>query len=123
MSILALHHVQITIPPGTEAEGRAFYCGTLGLHEIAKPELLLARGGFWMELGAMQIHVGVQDGLDRRAQKAHIAFAVDDLADWRSKLAAIGIEMDELIPIPGYDRFECRDPFGNRLEFIQRLNS
>ena len=27
----------------------------------------------------------------------------------------------ESIPIPGHDRFECRDPFGNRLEFIQAL--
>jgi hypothetical protein len=23
------------------------------------------------------------------------------------------------VPIPGYDRFEFRDPFGNRVEFIR----
>jgi hypothetical protein len=26
----------------------------------------------------------------------------------------------ESIPLPGHDRFEFRDPFGNGVEFIQR---
>jgi len=26
------------------------------------------------------------------------------------------------IPIPGYQRFEFRDPFGNGIEFIQRVS-
>ena len=43
------------------------------------------------------------------------------LAAWRDKLAAIGVEALESVPIPGFDRFECRDPFGNRMEFIQPL--
>jgi len=121
MRIQSLHHVQITIPPGSEAAGRDFYCAVLGLREIPKPESLLARGGFWIELGVLQIHLGVQDGLDRRAQKSHIAFEVDDLDAWRAQLDEAGIDIDESIPIPGYTRFECRDPFGNRLEFIQAV--
>ena len=32
---------------------------------------------------------------------------------------AAGVDLIEGIPIPGYDRFEFRDPFGNRVEFIQ----
>ena len=32
----------------------------------------------------------------------------------------LGIEVVEGIPIPGYDRFEFRDPFGNRVEFMER---
>ena len=31
--IKGLHHVQITIPKGTEEEGKKFYCGVLGLPE------------------------------------------------------------------------------------------
>jgi hypothetical protein len=27
----------------------------------------------------------------------------------------------EGIPVPGFDRFEFRDPFGNRVELLQRL--
>jgi hypothetical protein len=44
---------------------------------------------------------------------------VDDLAFWRERLIANGRTIIEGIPIPGYDRFEFRDPFGNRVEFLQ----
>jgi catechol 2,3-dioxygenase-like lactoylglutathione lyase family enzyme len=121
MRIQSLHHVQITIPPDSEAEGRVFYCHVLGLRELPKPESLQGRGGFWLELGALQIHLGVQKDLDRLAQRSHLAFEVDDLEQWRAQLIEAGIAVDESIPIPGYSRFECRDPFGNRLEFIQVL--
>jgi SAM-dependent methyltransferase len=40
---------------------------------------------------------------------------------WRQRLSEAGLEILESIPIPGFDRFETRDPFGNRLEFIQPL--
>jgi hypothetical protein len=33
-------------------------------------------------------------------------------------LMAEGIEILESVAIPGYARFEFRDPFGNRVEFI-----
>jgi hypothetical protein len=29
-------------------------------------------------------------------------------------------EVIDSVPLPGHDRFEFRDPFGNRVEFIQR---
>jgi hypothetical protein len=34
--------------------------------------------------------------------------------------ASDGIEVIDSLPLPGHDRFEFRDPFGNRVEFIQR---
>ena len=30
--------------------------------------------------------------------------------------------VEEQIPIPGYHRFEFRDPFGNRVEMIQAVH-
>ncbi len=42
---LGLDHVQLTIPAGAESMARAFYCGVLGMPEVAKPEALKARGG------------------------------------------------------------------------------
>lgn len=119
--ITAIHHVQITIPQGAEATARAFYCGVLGLSEIAKPAALEGRGGFWVQLGALQLHIGTEEGVNRQATKAHVAYAVTDLAAWRKRMAAQGLPMLESVPIPGYARFECRDPFGNRLEFIQAI--
>jgi len=119
--IIGIHHVQITILPTDEAAAQAFYIDLLGLAEIEKPDSLKGRGGFWVQVGDRQLHVGVEDGVDRRRTKAHIAYQVDDLNAWRERLTAAGIAPLESVPIPGFDRFECRDPFGNRLEFIQPL--
>lgn len=121
MNISRLQHAQITIPKGTEARARAFYCGLLGLREIEKPASLEGRGGFWLELGDVQIHVGTEDGFDRLTTKAHLAYQVDDLPAWRGKLTEAGFQIGTSVPIPGYDRFEFRDPFGNRVEFIQQI--
>jgi catechol 2,3-dioxygenase-like lactoylglutathione lyase family enzyme len=118
--ILRLHHGQVSIPKGTEDQARNFYCQLLGLKEISKPESLNGRGGLWLQLGEVQIHFGTEDGVDRQLTKAHLAYEVSNLQIWKAKLAANGIKGIEGIPIPGYDRFEFRDPFGNRVEFLQK---
>jgi catechol 2,3-dioxygenase-like lactoylglutathione lyase family enzyme len=117
--IKRVHHVQITIPKGEETRAREFYCGVLGLVEVPKPESLAGRGGFWMQLGEMQVHVGTEDMKERAESKAHVAYLVDDLDDWRTRLTERGVAILDGIPIPGYDRFEFRDPFGNRVEMLQ----
>ncbi len=117
--IQRLHHAQITVPKGAEAQARAFYCGILGLSEIEKPASLQGRGGFWIQLGDQQVHIGAEEGVDRHATKAHLAYQVDDIPTWEQILRENGIQMADSIPIPGFNRFEFRDPFGNRVEFIQ----
>jgi catechol 2,3-dioxygenase-like lactoylglutathione lyase family enzyme len=119
--IRAVQHVQITIPKGAEAEARSFYCDFLGLKEVAKPESLAGRGGFWLQIGSFQVHVGSEDGVDREKTKAHVAYLVDDLEVWRRSLIQRGVKILEGVPIPNYSRFEFRDPFGNRVEFLQEL--
>jgi catechol 2,3-dioxygenase-like lactoylglutathione lyase family enzyme len=121
--ILGLHHAQITVPKEAEENSRRFYCGVLGLRETPKPESLAGRGGFWLQVGSQQVHVGTEEGVERAATKAHLAYLVDDLEAWRARLAQEGIEALEGVPIPGYTRFEFRDPFGNRVEMIQALPS
>jgi catechol 2,3-dioxygenase-like lactoylglutathione lyase family enzyme len=118
--IIGLHHAQVTVPKGAEAEARAFYCGLLGLEEIPKPETLAGRGGFWLSAGDRQVHVGTEDGIDRLASKAHVAYEVRDLAGWRERLERAGVAILAGEPVPGLDRFEFRDPFGNRFEFVER---
>ena len=122
MPIVRLHHAQITVPRGAEAQARQFYCDLLGLTELQKPAALAGRGGFWLQVGDSQVHVGTEDGVDRTASKAHVAYQVTDLAGWRLRLRTRGIAILDGVPIPGYERFEIRDPFGNRLEFIEPVD-
>lgn len=119
MKIAQVHHSQITIPKGEENKARQFYCNFLGLKEIEKPEPLKNRGGFWMELDGFQIHVGTEDDFDRTKTKAHLAYLVEDLENWRVKLEAENISVKDGIKIPDFERFEFRDPFGNRVEFLE----
>lgn len=121
MLLLRVHHAQITIPKGAEDQARKFYCEFLGLKEISKPETLQTRGGFWLEIGSLQIHVGTEENFDRTQTKAHVAYLVEDLEGWREKLENYGIKSIEGIPIPEYNRFEFRDPFGNRVEFLETI--
>ena len=102
-----------------EEQGRAFYCDLLELPEIEKPEELEGRGGFWLQVGDRQVHVGTEDSAQREATKAHIAYQVDDISYWRARLQEYGIRIFEAVPLPGLERFEFRDPFGNRVEFTQ----
>jgi catechol 2,3-dioxygenase-like lactoylglutathione lyase family enzyme len=117
--ILGIDHVQITVPANAVAEARTFYCGLLGLREIEKPAILRERGGFWLQVGDRQVHVGLEDGIARHGTKAHVAYCVTDLAEWRARLTDAGVAIMNGIPLPGRDRFEVRDPFGNRVELIE----
>jgi ubiquinone/menaquinone biosynthesis C-methylase UbiE/catechol 2,3-dioxygenase-like lactoylglutathione lyase family enzyme len=118
--ITGFDHLQVTAPRDREAEARAFYGEVLGLVEIPKPAVLAARGGAWYQCGDLQLHLGLQDDLTPQ-RKAHPAFRVRDLEAMRARLAAAGVPITTDEQIPGYERFETRDPFGNRLEFMRRL--
>ena len=118
--VLGFDHVQVTAPREREAEGRAFYGELLGLREIAKPEVLAGRGGAWYQCGELQLHLGVEDTFTPQ-RKAHPAFRVTDLDAVRRRLEAAGAPITMDVQLPGCERFETRDPFGNRLEFLRRI--
>jgi catechol 2,3-dioxygenase-like lactoylglutathione lyase family enzyme len=88
-----VHHAQITVPKGAEDEARAFYCDVLGLPEVEKPESLQGRGGFWLQVGDRQVHVGTEEFAERNKTKAHVAYLVNDLEHWRQKLEDVGISI------------------------------
>jgi catechol 2,3-dioxygenase-like lactoylglutathione lyase family enzyme len=120
--ILGIAHAQVMIPSGREAEARAFYCGLLGLPEIEKPEVLRVRGGLWLQVGTQQLHLGAErDFRDRSGTREHVAYEVDDLAGCKRRLLAAGVTVKEGEEIPGQVRCELRDPFGNRLELLQKV--
>jgi catechol 2,3-dioxygenase-like lactoylglutathione lyase family enzyme len=116
--VVALDHLQLAMPRGREAEARAFYGEILGLKELTKPSNLAVRGGVWFELGAQQLHLGVEDDF-RPARKAHPALLVRDLPGLRARLERHGFRPYEDEPLQGYERCYVADAFGNRLELIE----
>lgn len=124
MRFLGLDHVQIAAPLGGEPDARRFYGELLGLRELPKPPDLAKRGGCWFELGAHQIHIGVEADF-KAAKKAHAALLLADVASldalWE-KLSAAGVEVKrDDARVEGVKRFFAFDPFGNRVELVARV--
>lgn len=118
--ILGLDHVQLAMPRGAEARGRAFYGELLGLREVPKPPELAKRGGLWFELGdGRGLHLGVEEPF-LPAKKAHPAFRVAALDVLAERLGAAGYPVAWDASVPEVRRFHGADPFGNRLEFQQQ---
>jgi catechol 2,3-dioxygenase-like lactoylglutathione lyase family enzyme len=118
--IIGIDHVQLAMPAGAEDQARAFYGAVLGLDELPKPAKLAVRGGVWFACGALQLHLGAEAGF-QPARKAHPALLVDDLAAYLAQLQARGLEAGYDEPLEDARRSTIADPFGNRIELIERL--
>ncbi|HEX5316392.1 MAG TPA: VOC family protein [Candidatus Kapabacteria bacterium] len=113
----AIDHVQLAMPRGEEEKARAFYCGVLGMTEIAKPAELVKRGGCWFASGDVQIHLGVEEDF-RPAKKAHPALRCGNYQELVEKLRRAGVETIPDDANPGVTRGYIQDCFGNRIELI-----
>ena len=118
--IVGLDHVQLAIPHGGEDRARRFYGGVLGMTEVEKPAHLAVGGGCWFEGGSAHIHLGVEDG-HVPSRKAHPALLVEDLAELRQRLEMAGVPFNPGKPLQGYIRGDITDPFGNRIELMERV--
>jgi len=119
MRVCSIEHVQLAMPFGGEDRGRRFYAGVLGLSERAKPPHLQARGGLWFEHEGLKVHLGVDPDF-RPAQKAHPAFLVEGLNELIRRCRSQGYSVMEAGPVEGYERAYVDDPFGNRIELMER---
>ena len=115
-----LNHIQICIPKGKEDEAGRFYKDIIGLTEIPKPQELIPNGGLWFEIADIQLHIGTEEAYEVNRSKRHPAFEVSNLKEAKIHLEQYGILVKEEIPIPGVDRFSFKDPFGNRIELLQK---
>jgi catechol 2,3-dioxygenase-like lactoylglutathione lyase family enzyme len=117
--IVGIDHVQLAMPRGGEDRAREFYFGLLEIPEVQKPGALAERGGVWFQGDDVKVHLGVDPDF-RAALKAHPAFLVRDLGALVQRLLAAGVEVVDDGLLPGYRRVYVTDPFGNRLELMER---
>lgn len=120
--ILDLHHIQLAMPKDGEAAARGFYRDLLGLTEVTKPAPLQARGGVWFETGTLRIHLGVEKPFTP-ARKAHPGLRVSSLDDAVATLNAHRIPYRKDIDLPGLVRVYVDDPFGNRIELLELVDT
>jgi len=120
MKILSIDHVQLAMPVGEEEKAREFFIRTLGFTEIPKPAELAKRSGAWFQSENVQVHIGVEADF-HPARKAHPAFIVDDLDSLIAKVQDAEYETDtSQPPLDGYKRAHVFDPFGNRIELMEK---
>jgi catechol 2,3-dioxygenase-like lactoylglutathione lyase family enzyme len=119
-----IHHVQIMIPAGREDEARGYYQGLLGFRPLERPATQ-PRPGLWFRAGTAELHLGLQAGGPAAESRAHVAFTVPGAEFDRLREAILGadFEVREAAPGAGGRRFHTRDPFGNRLEFMEDLKN
>jgi catechol 2,3-dioxygenase-like lactoylglutathione lyase family enzyme len=120
MKVVGLNHVQVNVSQGQLTAARDFYLNFMGMKEIARPAVFKS-DGFWFRAGTFEMHIGVEEEVDRTATRAHPAYEVDDVAAWRKKVEAAHLPIKDQPKIPGFERFHFRDPFGNNIELIQRV--
>ncbi len=119
IELVGIDHVQLSMPPGGEAEARRFYGSVLGLREVAKPPGLAGRGGCWFAGSALgvAVHLGAEPGL-RPLARAHPALIVRDIDAARTALTAANVLIEEDDSGLAVRRCYIRDPFGNRIELV-----
>ena len=119
MEVEGLEHVQLAMPAGQEETARRFYAGLLEIPEVPKPPELAKRGGAWFESGSVKVHLGVEADF-RPARKAHPGFLVRNLTALVQKLRLAGVEVVDAESLTGFNHVYVSDPFGNRIELMER---
>lgn len=117
MKIIAIDHVQLSMPVGEEQRAAEFYEGILGLKQVPKPEALAQRGGAWFENDLVKVHLGVEKDFCP-ARKAHPAFVIEDLRELIKLLNIKGYAVTPAEKMGDIERVHVNDPFGNRIELM-----
>ncbi|MGB6449534.1 MAG: VOC family protein [Steroidobacteraceae bacterium] len=78
------------------------------------------RGGCWFESDRVKLHLGVDKNF-HSAKKAHPGLLVSDLQAIIERCRERGFAIIDDAPLPGYQRIFVNDPFGNRLELMQKV--
>lgn len=120
-SLLRVDHIHLTVGEDKLKECRDFYVDVLGLEEIERLSNSHKPRGVWMQIEGIEVHIGVEEGVDRLNTRSHTAFEVGDLeAMHRLVLDYPNIDVGPIESNDRFSRFNVRDPAGNRIELLRR---
>lgn len=112
-----LDHILISIPVGKTSEARSFYANVMGLEEIPGNH---PKGAIWFNIGDIQLHI--REEPDQNCSDRHPAFEIEDMESAKAYLTSRGVVLSYSSDIDGRNRFFIRDPFDNRIEFLEYHN-
>ncbi len=119
-SVVALSHVNVTVPADVETAAKYFYEMVLGLKQLPKPAGTRQNVGAWYELGGVQLHLSVEEKVTNAASDRHVCYVVADIVAAERHIRDSGISiMPDPRPIAGVKRFYVRDPGGNLIEITE----
>jgi len=121
MTLLRIHHVNISIPKGKEAECTQFYEQLLGLTKAVRPDPEISVPGVWYDVGPQnQLHIVYSDNFRGEQSGDHFAVEVVDMKGLLQRLRAGEVEVrgPNHMQYDNSERYFCRDPFGNQIEFM-----
>ena len=119
MAVLKIDHFQVAIPWGRVPDALAFDEGVLQFVRVAKPAEL-DQNGAWLVRGPVNLHLGEEKEFEA-ARRAHPALLVDNI-DQLLEAAERGGHRLRIDQGPtGYKRASVFDPFGNRIELMQKF--
>ena len=118
-----VNHVNVTVSTSHETAAKHFYGAVLGLRQLPKPDGPRQNIGAWYQLGGIQLHLSIEDGVDNLASDRHVCYQVADIVTANQHFRSAGVDViaDE-DPVRGQLRFFIRDPGGNLLEITQKTN-
>ena len=119
--VLGLDHINVTAMPGEYENVRWFYGTVLGLREIVRSYPLPESGPLWFTLGnGIELHVDFDGVPHNHNSTRHVALRVRSLEAVTEALRSNGFDIaTDGATRTGACRCFCRDPFGNRLEFVE----
>ena len=122
MEIFRLDHIMLSMHANEKEMARHFYGHILNFKELTLPDALIESNELWYEAANVVIHLSTDTAsCDNINSNRHPAFLVRSIKDAKFHLSNNQIAFTEgQTKIPGESRISCRDPFGNRIEFIER---
>jgi catechol 2,3-dioxygenase-like lactoylglutathione lyase family enzyme len=121
IGLIRFNHVNVTVSSALEAAAKHFYGAVVGLPEIPKPAGTRQSIGAWYQLGEMQLHLSVEEGVQNQLSDRHVCYQVSDAAAASREFRNAGIEIiPDPRPVAGQSRFFVRDPGGNMIEVTQK---